>query len=275
MPKEMLPVVDKPAIQYVVEEAVAAGLQDMLLVTARGKGSIEDHFDRAHELEEALAAKGDETRLAMVRRPSELATVHTVRQGAPRGLGHAVLTAAEHVRSEPFAVLLPDDIIDQGDRLLSRMIETRRRYGGSVVALMEIDPGDVSRYGVVAMTPTHEDDIVTVTDLVEKPEVGHAPSNWIVIGRYICDASIFDILRNTPPGKDGEIQLTDALGVLARREQPDNPGAGVHGVMFHGLRHDTGSQLGYLRTVVHFACEHPNLAGEFIPWLRKHIDNLQ
>ena len=216
-PKEMLPVVDKPAIQYVVEEAVAAGLDDVLMITGRSKVSIENHFDRAYELEEALAAKGDAERLAQVRESSDLATVHYVRQGDPKGLGHAVLCAAHHVGDEPFAVLLGDDLIDSRDPLLSRMIEVRKRHGGSVVALMEVDPEQVSQYGCAAITPTAEEDVVTVTDLVEKPVPGSAPSNWILIGRYVCDPAVFEVLRETPPGRGGEIQLTDALLTLAKR----------------------------------------------------------
>src|ERR1700677_911141 len=184
-PKEMLPVVDKPAIQYVVEEAVNAGLEDVLLITGRSKRSIEDHFDRAYELEEALTAKEDWDKLSLVRESSELATMHYVRQGAPKGLGHAVLCAAQHVGHEPFAVLLGDDLIDSRDKLLTRMIEVRQQYGGSVVALMEVGPEQVSQYGCAAISPTGEDDVVTVTDLVEKPVPGEAPSRWIIIGRYV------------------------------------------------------------------------------------------
>src|SRR5690348_15644983 len=182
-PKEMLPIVDKPAIQYVVEEAVSAGLTDVLMVTGRSKRSIEDHFDRAYELEEALRAKGDDARLAAVSESSDLAIMHYVRQGEPKGLGHAVSCARQHVGNEPFAVLLGDDMIDSRDALLTRMIEVRQRYGGSVVALMEVDPEQVSQYGSAAITPTAEDDVVTVTDLVEKPVPGSAPSNWILIDR--------------------------------------------------------------------------------------------
>jgi UTP--glucose-1-phosphate uridylyltransferase len=266
-PKEMLPVVDKPAIQYVVEEAVASGLDDVLLITGRSKVSIENHFDRAYELEEALTAKEDWDKLAMVRESSELATVHYVRQGDPKGLGHAVLCAAQHVGDEPFAVLLGDDLIDVRDPLLTQMIDIRQRYGGSVVALMEVDPEEVSLYGCAAITPTSEDDVVTVTDLVEKPVPGSAPSRWIIIGRYVCDPVVFGILRETPPGRGGEIQLTDALKVLARQGE-------VRGVLFHGRRYDTGNKLDYLRTMVQFACERPDLASEFIPWLRKYLDGL-
>ena len=264
-PKEMLPVVDKPAIQYVVEEAVSAGLNDVLLITGRSKRSIEDHFDRNYELEEALTAKEDWDKLALVREPSELATMHYVRQGDPRGLGHAVLCAAQHVGHEPFAVLLGDDLIDPKDPLLLRMIDIRNQFGGSVVALMEVAPEEVSLYGCAAVEPTGEADVVMVTDLVEKPPLGTAPSRWIVIGRYVCDPEIFDVLRDTQPGRGGEIQLTDALKVLAAKGE-------LRGVLFHGRRFDTGNRLDYLRTMVMFAAERPDLAEEFIPWLRKFLD---
>ncbi|HLH58866.1 MAG TPA: UTP--glucose-1-phosphate uridylyltransferase GalU [Streptosporangiaceae bacterium] len=270
-PKEMLPVVDKPAIQYVVEEAVSAGLDDVLLITGRSKRSIEDHFDRAYELEEALAAKDDTEGLAQVRESSELATVHYVRQGDPKGLGHAVLCAERHVGDAPFAVLLGDDLIDPRDPLLSRMIEVREKFGGSVVALLEVDPEQVSLYGCAAISPTDEDDVVTVTDLVEKPVPGEAPSRWIIIGRYVCDPGVFGVLHETEPGRGGEIQLTDALKAMAR--DPDS--GGVYGVLFRGRRYDTGNKLDYLRTLVQFASERSDLAQEFIPWLRTHLDSLQ
>ncbi|MBV2361991.1 UTP--glucose-1-phosphate uridylyltransferase GalU [Streptomonospora nanhaiensis] len=268
-PKEMLPIVDKPAIQYVVEEAVAAGLQDVLMITGRSKRSIEDHFDRAYELEEALRAKNDTQRLHSVRESSELAQVHYVRQGEPRGLGHAVLCAASHVGDEPFAVLLGDDLIGQREALLQRMIEVRDTYGGSVVALMEVEPEQVSLYGCAAIEATDEDDVVVVTDLVEKPPADQAPSRWAIIGRYICDPAVFDVLRETGPGRGGEIQLTDALRELARRKPED--GGPVHGVLFRGQRYDTGNKADYLRTVVEFACERPDLAADFLPWLREFV----
>ena len=267
-PKEMLPVVDKPAIQYVVEEAVAAGLNDVLLITGRSKRSIEDHFDRAYELEEALASKEDWDKLSLVRESSELATMHYVRQGAPKGLGHAVLCASQHVGHEPFAVLLGDDLIDPRDPLLTRMIDIRHQYGGSVVALMQVDPEEVSLYGCAAVEATSEDDVVMITDLVEKPSPGTAPSRWIVIGRYVCDPEVFDVLRETPPGRGGEIQLTDALKVLATKGE-------LRGVLFNGRRFDTGNKLDYLRTMVMFAAERPDLAGEFIPWLRKFLEEVR
>ncbi|MEV5706873.1 UTP--glucose-1-phosphate uridylyltransferase GalU [Actinoallomurus sp. NPDC052274] len=268
-PKEMLPIVDKPAIQYVVEEAVAAGLDDILLITGRGKRPIEDHFDRAYELEEALRAKEDPERLGSVRESAELADVHYVRQGEPKGLGHAVHCARRHVGNEPFAVLLGDDLIDERDLLLQRMLEVRETHGGSVVALMEVEPEQVSLYGCAAIEPTDEDDVVRVTDLVEKPVPGEAPSRWIIIGRYVCDPAVFDVLEKTPPGRGGEIQLTDALLTLAKRDRSE--GGPVHGVLFRGRRYDTGNKLDYLRTVVQFAADRPELADEFLPWLREFV----
>ncbi|HYV79584.1 MAG TPA: UTP--glucose-1-phosphate uridylyltransferase GalU [Streptosporangiaceae bacterium] len=271
VPKEMLPVVDTPTIQYVVEEAVAAGLGDILLITGRGKGAIEDHFDRAPELEELLEAKGDTAGLELIRKSNQLAAVHSIRQGAPKGLGHAVLCAADHVGDEPFAVLLGDDFIHPTDPLLRRLIEVRARYGGSVVTLMEVDRDQISLYGAATVEPTGEDDVFRVTDLVEKPDPDDAPSNLVIIGRYVCDPAIFGVLRETPPGRGGEIQITDALKTLA---QTDSDGGGVHGVLFRGRRFDTGNRLDYLRTIVQFACERPDVAAEFVPWLRKYLDDL-
>ena len=273
MPKEMLPVIDTPAIQYVVEEAVAAGLTDVLMVTARSKTNIEDHFDRNIELEEVLEAKGDHEGLQRVKASAEFAAMHYVRQSQPLGLGHAVLCAADHVGDEPFAVLLGDDMIDTRDRLLQRMSEVRQRYGGSVIALMEVDPQRVSAYGVATIEPTSEADVVAVTDLVEKPAVADAPSNWIVVGRYICDPSVFDVLRKTQPGRGGEIQLTDALRALADGS-PGTGGGGVHGVLFRGRRYDTGNKLDYLQTQIKFACERADMKDQFVPWLRGYLAGL-
>jgi len=283
MPKEMLPVIDTPTIQYVVEEAAAAGLTDVLMVTARSKTNIEDHFDRNIELEEVLEAKGDDAGLASIRASNEIASMHYVRQGQPLGLGHAVLCAADHVGNEPFAVLLGDDFIDPRDKLLQRMLEVRQQYGGSVIALMEVEPEHVSSYGVATIQPTDSEDVVMVTDLVEKPPAGEAPSNWIVVGRYVCDPSIFGVLRETRPGRGGEIQLTDALRTLARTDHDEDStgrgiirrsGGGVHGVLFRGRRYDTGNKLDYLETVVKFACERPDIAPEFVPWLRSYLASL-
>ncbi|MEV0614845.1 UTP--glucose-1-phosphate uridylyltransferase GalU [Nonomuraea sp. NPDC050404] len=271
-PKEMLPIVDKPAIQYVVEEAASAGLLDVLMVTGKNKRSIEDHFDRAFELEEALEAKGDEHRLSQVREPASLATLHYVRQGEPKGLGHAVLCAKHHVGNNPFACLLGDDLIDHRDLLLQRMIEVRNTFGGSVIALMEVPRESVSLYGVATIEATAEEDVVRVTDLVEKPPVEEAPSNWAIIGRYVIDPTVFEVLEKTPPGRGGEIQLTDALRTLASRSSED--GGPVHGVLFRGRRYDTGDKLDYLRTVVKFAAGREDLAPEFVPWLREFLDEI-
>ncbi|SEK22846.1 UTP--glucose-1-phosphate uridylyltransferase GalU [Streptacidiphilus jiangxiensis] len=275
-PKEMLPVVDKPAIQYVVEEAASAGLTDVLMITGRNKRPLEDHFDRAYELEEQLARKGDQAKLDRVRESSELATMHYVRQGDPKGLGHAVLCAEPHVADQPFAVLLGDDLIDPRDPLLAKMIEIQSELGGSVVALIEVDPALAHLYGCASVRPAEyhgphgvDQDVVRITDLVEKPAPGEAPSNFAVIGRYVLDPSVFDVLRETEPGKNGEIQLTDALRVLAQR----TPGRGgpVHGVIFRGRRYDTGDKGDYLRAIVRLACEREDLGPEFRAWLKEFV----
>ncbi|NDL58318.1 UTP--glucose-1-phosphate uridylyltransferase GalU [Phytoactinopolyspora sp. XMNu-373] len=268
-PKEMLPVVDKPAIQYVVEEAVAAGLEDILFVTGRNKQSLENHFDRAWELEAALEQKGDHQRLERVRKSQILGDIHYVRQGDPRGLGHAVLCGALHVGDEPFAVMLGDDLIDTRDELLSQMLEVQQRYGGSVVALIEVDPSQVNLYGCAAVESASEDDVVTVTDLVEKPDPADAPSNLAIIGRYVLHPAAFDVLRNTPPGRGDEIQLTDALKTLAG--MPPEEGGGVRAVIFRGRRYDTGDRQDYLRTTVQLAVERSDLGPDFRAWLRDFV----
>src|SRR3954453_3354634 len=230
VPKELLPVVDIPAIEYVVAEAANAGLTDLVMISARGKSLLEDHFDKAPEIEAALEKKGDDERLARVRRSTELATVHFVRQGEPRGLGHAVLCGAEHVGNEAFAVLLGDDLIDERDPVLPEMLGVRAKYGGSVLLLMEVPPEQTHLYGCVAIEATDNPDVVRITDMVEKPDPADAPSNLAIIGRYVCDPAVFDVLRNTPPGRGGEIQLTDALNTLARRRREE--GGPVHGLVF-------------------------------------------
>ena len=262
-PKEMLPVVDKPAIQYVVEESVRAGLDDLLVITGRNKGALEDHFDRNWELETALEAKGDEHRLKRVRESADLGKVHFVRQGQPLGLGHAVLVAKEHVGDHPFAVLLGDDLIDSRDHLLEEMVRVREEKGGSVIALMEVPPESVNLYGCAAVEPV-EGDVVRVTGLVEKPSPEEAPSNLAIIGRYVLDPSVFEVLEHTEPGRGNEIQLTDALQELAVSDQP---GGGVYGVIFRGRRYDTGDRLDYLKAVVKLGLVHPELGQDFGAWL--------
>jgi len=267
-PKEMLPVVDKPAIQYVVEEAVAAGLSDVLMITGRNKRSLEDHFDRAWELEEALQAKGDLFRLGRVQKSNVIADVHYVRQGDPRGLGHAVLCAASHVGQAPFAVLLGDDLIDERDPLLDRMIQIQRRTRGSVVALLEVPKEQINLYGCADARPTTDPDVVRITGMVEKPDPADAPSNLAVIGRYVLHPRVFEVLRETKPGRGGEIQLTDALQTLACAE---GEGSGVYGLVFRGRRYDTGDRLDYLKAVVQIAVERQDLGPALRVWLREFV----
>jgi len=263
----MLPIVDKPAIQYVVEEAVRAGLEDVLLITGRSKRSLADHFDAAPELEQALEAKGDTERLSKVRESTDLGHVHFVRQGQPKGLGHAVLQAKHHVGKEPFAVLLGDDLIDERDELLSTMIALQESTGGSVIALLEVPPSQISMYGCAAVEPFSEQDPdqVRITALVEKPPADEAPSNLAIIGRYVLNPAVFEVLESTEPGRGGEIQLTDALATLAA--MPPEQGGGVYGVVFRGRRYDTGDRLDYLKAVVQIASERPDLGADFREWL--------
>lgn len=268
IPKEIFPLIDKPVIQYVVEEAVSVGLTDILMVTGRNKRPLEDHFDHNFEIEEALARKGDEAQLDQVRESSDLVALHYVRQGAPKGLGHALLCAESYVGNEPFAVLLGDDLIDPRDPLLARMIAVQKRFGGSVVALMEVDPRDLHLYGCAAVAPTDEADVVRVTGLVEKPGPGEAPSACAVIGRFVLDPGIFDTIRGTGPGRGGEIQLTDALDSLSRSTT-----APVHGVLFSGRRYDTGDRADYVRTIVRLACERDDLGPDFRAWLAAFVSH--
>jgi UTP--glucose-1-phosphate uridylyltransferase len=265
MPKEMLPVVDTPAIQYVVEEAVRAGLSDLLMVTGRNKNALENHFDRATELEAMLEAKGDQRRLDAVLRSTNLATLHYVRQRDPLGLGHAVLRAQMHVGHEPFAVLLGDDLIDERDVLLERMIAVHDMKNATVIALMEVEPEAAHLYGIATVEATDLDDVVKITSLVEKPATGTAPSNLAVIGRYVLQPDIFPILEATKPGSGGEIQLTDGLNALATGDIA----GGVYGVVFSGRRYDTGDRLDYLKAIVQVASSRDDLGPDFLDWLRQ------
>jgi UTP--glucose-1-phosphate uridylyltransferase len=271
MPKEMLPVVDKPAIQYVVEEAVAAGLRDVLMITGRNKGALENHFDRVRELEDALKRKGDTERLEKVNESTDLADVHYVRQGDPLGLGHAVLRARQHVGNEPFAVLLGDDLIDARDVLLSRMLEVQAERNASVVALLEVDPASAHLYGVATVEATDVEDVVHITGLVEKPTAGTAPSNLAIIGRYVLRPEIFDILENTAPGKGNEIQLTDAMLTMA--QNPEETG-GLYGVVFRGRRYDTGDRVDYIKAIIQLALDRDDLGSELRPWIKDFVAQL-
>jgi UTP--glucose-1-phosphate uridylyltransferase len=271
MPKEMLPVVDKPAIQYVVEEAVDAGLSDVLMITGRNKNALENHFDRATEIEATLERKGDTDRLEKVNYSTELADMHYVRQGDPKGLGHAVLRAKMHVGNQPFAVLLGDDIIDSRDVLLKRMLEVQAGRNTTVVALLEVDPSQIHMYGAAAVETTDEDDVVRVTGLVEKPDADVAPSNLAIIGRYVLRPEVFEILERTEPGKGGEIQLTDALQEMAGDVEGTG---GVYGVIFRGRRYDTGDRLDYIKAIVQLAVDREDLGPGLRPWLKAFASNL-
>jgi len=271
MPKEMLPVVDKPAIQYVVEEAVAAGLSDVLMITGRNKNALENHFDRMTELEATLGQKGDIERLAAVEYSNDLANIHYVRQGDPRGLGHAVLRSRMHVGREPFAVLLGDDLIDKRDVLLSRMIEEQATRNATIVALMEVDPSTTHMYGIATVENSGTPDVVKITGLVEKPAAGTSPSNYAIIGRYVLQPDVFDVLEHTEPGKGNEIQLTDALQNMAT----NNIAGGVYGVVFRGRRYDTGDRLDYIKAIVQLAVERDDLGPELRPWLKQFSSTLE
>jgi UTP--glucose-1-phosphate uridylyltransferase len=261
VPKELLPLVDKPAIQYLVEECSRAGLDDVLFVTSTGKAALEDHFDRIPGLEAALEAKGKDDDLAVVRQLAEIAEIHSVRQPEPLGLGHAVLMAAEHVGDSSFAVLLGDDIVDPNTPFLERMVETHERTGRPVIALMEVEPEAASLYGIANVEPGERDDEFLITDMVEKPSADEAPSNLAIIGRYVLPSDIFPLLRETPPGRGGEIQLTDALTALAA----DEP---LIGIRVDVPRYDVGDKLGFVTATISLAAEREDLGPGLMAWLR-------
>jgi UTP--glucose-1-phosphate uridylyltransferase len=265
VPKELLPVVDRPVLQYIVEEAAAAGITDVLLVTGRGKTSMVDHFDRRPDVEARLEEKGDLERLAEVRRTSELADIYTCRQGEPLGLGHAVGVAASHIGDNAFAVLLGDEFVDLDEPLLPSMLDLQAQTGGIVLAFVEVAPQETARYGIASVKNRTDGDVVEVTGLVEKPAPEDAPSNLAVLGRYILPAAIFDAIQNTKPGSGGEIQLTDAMAAML------DDGTPVHGIIYRGHRYDTGMPLGYLQAVVQIAVQRPDLGEEFRQWLTDFV----
>jgi UTP--glucose-1-phosphate uridylyltransferase len=258
-PKEMLPVLDKPAIQYVVEEAVRAGIPDILIISGRGKRSIEDHFDRSFELEYYLESKGKQAELEQIRAVSGLATIHYIRQRDPLGLGHAVAVSEPHVGREPFAVLLGDDIMAESNPLLVRMLEIHERYGRSVIAVQEVPRSDINLYGSI-QPEWAEDDLARVVSIVEKPHPDEAPSNLAAIGRYILTPEIFDALRRTGPGRGGEIQLTDAINILAQEQA-------VYALIFEGGRYDIGNKLDYLKATVELAIDREDVGHDFRAFL--------
>lgn len=259
-PKEMLPIVDKPTIQYVVEEAAASGIEDIIIVTGRGKNAIEDHFDRSLELEIALERKGKDGQLKEIQRISELASFCYVRQKEPLGLGHAILVARALVGNEPFAVLLGDDIIDAEVPCLRQMISVFDKYRSSIIAVQQVPREETSSYGIIDHKPV-EDSVYRIEDLVEKPTPDTAPSDLAIIGRYILTPEIFDALEQTLPDEGGEIQLTNGLRILLRTQA-------IYGLAFRGRRYDAGSKLGFLKATVQFALKRPDLAPGFRSYLK-------
>jgi len=265
MPKEMLPLVDKPLIQYGIEEAIASGMRNIVIVTGRGKTAIEDHFDVSFELEHLLEQRGKAETLQAVRAISDMIDVAYVRQKEALGLGHAVLRAKDLVGPEPFGVVLSDDVIDAAEPCLRQLLRVYEYYGASVLALMEVPQEQISAYGVVAAEPRPHDGldgrVFRIHDLVEKPRPDDAPSNLAIIGRYILTPEIFTAIENTPPGRNNEIQLTDALRILLKTRP-------IYGVKFEGRRFDAGDKLGFLQATVEFAMKRPDLGEPFRAYLR-------
>jgi len=259
-PKEMLPLLDKPAIQYVVEEAVHAGLTDILIITGRGKRPIEDHFDRSIELEHFLESKGKFEELKQVREITDMASIHYIRQRDPLGLGHAVSVAEDHVGGEPFAVLLGDDIMAESNPLLSEMLRVHERYGRSVLAAMEVSREEIRLYGCIEPEFVEDDRLARVLSVVEKPEPENAPSNLAAIGRYVLTPEIFDALRDLEPGVGGEIQLTDAINALAQQQA-------VYAYVFEGGRFDVGNKLDYMKAMIELAIDREDVGKDLKRWL--------
>jgi len=261
-PKEMLPLVDKPIIQYVIEEAVAAGLTKIIIVTGRGKNAIEDHFDTSYELEKMLEARGKTDLLEQVRAVSNMINVSYVRQGETLGLGHAVLMARDLVGDEPFAVMLGDDIIDSDVGCMKQMVDVFERHQGPVIAVHQVPRRDISAYGVIDGVPEPGNDrVYRIRDLVEKPRAEAAPSDLAIIGRYILTPDVFDCLEKTVRDEGGEIQLTNGLRALRDKRQ-------LYGYRFEGIRHDAGNKLGFLKATVEFALKRPDLGGAFREYLK-------
>lgn len=259
-PKEMLPIVDKPTLQYIIEEAINSGIEEILIVTGRSKKSIEDHFDRSVELELELEQKGKKEMLKMVQDISNMVNIHYIRQKEPKGLGHAIHCAKSFIGNDPFAVLLGDDIVDSDKPCLKQLIDCYNEYKTTVLGVQEVAKEDTCKYGILDVKHI-EDRVYKVKDMVEKPDVDKAPSNIAILGRYIITPAIFDILENQEPGKGGEIQLTDALQTLADQEA-------IYAYNFEGRRYDVGDKLGFLEATVDFALKRPELRDEFMDFLR-------
>jgi UTP--glucose-1-phosphate uridylyltransferase len=264
-PKEMLPIVDKPTLQYIIEEAVQSGIEEILIITGRNKKSIEDHFDKSVELELELEAKGKVELLNEVRKISEMVNIHYIRQKEPRGLGHAIYCAKSFIGNEPFAVLLGDDIVYSEKPCLKQMIEAYEEYKTSILGVQEVRQADVNKYGIIDGIHI-EDRIYKVKGLVEKPTIEDAPSNVAILGRYIISAGIFEVLKETKPGKGGEIQLTDALRELAQKEA-------VYAYHFEGRRYDVGDKLGFLQATVEYALRREDIRKDFYDYLLTIMDH--
>lgn len=257
-PKEMLPIIDKPTIQYIIEEAISSGIEEILIITGRNKRAIEDHFDRSVELELLLSEQGKDELLHLVQEIADI-DIHYIRQKEAKGLGHAILCARQFVGNEPFAVMLGDDVVDADSPCLGQLVEKYNEYQGSILGVQEVAEDKVSSYGIVSPEML-ADDVWRVRDLVEKPAVGEAPSNLAVLGRYIISPKVFDILATQQPGKGGEIQLTDALCTLAK----DEP---MYAYRFKGRRYDIGDKQGFLEATVEFALKRPELRRGFVQYL--------
>lgn len=263
-PKEMLPIVDKPTIQYIVEEAVASGIEDILIITGRGKRAIEDHFDHTLEVELLLEQKGNLDLLDLVHNISNMVDIHYVRQKQPKGLGHAVYCARKFIGDEPFAVLLGDDVIVSETPCLKQLVDVYNEVGGSVLGVQRVAQSEVNKYGIVEPFGTSKSNTVKVKSLIEKPKPNEAPSDIAVLGRYIIEPELFHILENTKPGAGGEIQLTDALKVLAGQKA-------MFAHVFEGKRYDVGDKMGFLQATVEFALSRPDLGAQFSEYLEKLV----
>ena len=263
-PKEMLPIVDKPTLQYIIEEAVASGIEEILIITGRNKKSIEDHFDKSVELELELEQKGKVELLEIVQNISNMINIHYIRQKEPKGLGDAIYCARHFIGDEPFAVMLGDDIVDSEVPCLKQLINTYEEYRTTILGVQTVDEKDTDKYGIIK-SKFIEDRVYKVKDLVEKPEPENAPSNIAILGRYIITPEIFDVLENLPPGKNGEVQLTDALRLLSNKEA-------MYAYNFEGIRYDVGDKLGFLKATVDFALKRANLKDDFIKYLSEVCD---
>ncbi|WP_195574324.1 UTP--glucose-1-phosphate uridylyltransferase GalU [Paenibacillus sp. 1001270B_150601_E10] len=265
-PKEMLPIVDKPTIQYIIEEAVASGIEDIIIISGRGKRAIEDHFDRSIELEETLEEKGKWAELSSIRQISELVNLHYVRQGQPKGLGHAIWCARSFIGDEPFAVLLGDDIVQAEVPALKQLLQVYDKYERSVVGVQAVGDDDVEKYGIIAPIPFPvEPKVKRVSAFVEKPKRGEAPSNYAIMGRYVFTPDIFAHLRDLPPSTGGEIQLTDAIRLLNEHEE-------VLAYSFDGVRYDVGDKFGFIKATIDFAMERDEFKAPLMNYLRALVE---